>query len=37
MGIWEAGPTVIVYSPASRETEIHRLLVTAILPGHVGA
>lgn len=37
MGIWEAGPTVIVYPPASRETDGHRLLYTAILPDHVGA
>jgi hypothetical protein len=25
MGIWEAGPTVFVYSPASRETDTDRL------------
>lgn len=37
MGIWEVGPTVIVYSPAPRETETHRLPIAVILPGRVGA
>lgn len=32
MGIWEAGPTVFVYLPASMETRSDRLTIRAILP-----
>lgn len=32
MGIWEAGPTVIVYYPASQVTKSDRLLHTVVLP-----
>lgn len=35
MGIWEAGPTAFVYSPASRVTEDHRLPEIVILPKQV--
>lgn len=37
MGIGEVGPTVFVYSPASRETSPDRLLIVEILPGISGA
>lgn len=33
MGIWEAGPTAVVYSPASRETRFDRLLFLLFCQG----
>lgn len=37
MGIWEAGPTVIVYLPASRETRPDRFLFQIFCQGQPGA
>jgi hypothetical protein len=37
MGIWEAGPTVIVYLPASRETRPDRFLFQMFCQGQPGA
>lgn len=36
MGIWEAGPTAIVYSPASRETRSDRLRFWVVCQGQLG-
>jgi hypothetical protein len=36
MGIWEAGPTAIVYSPASRETRCDRLRFWVFCQGQLG-